>query len=389
MTILCNSLFLKNELFKGEIMLKTGFVWNERYMWHDTGNAAGIIPSGFDVQPLQHVENSETKRRLKNLVDASGLIKKLQLIDDRPVTDKEILNVHTPAYLDKLIKLNTTGGDAGMFTPMSVGSFDIAKLAAGGVLELTDAVVKRKVKNGYALVRPPGHHALPDMGMGFCLLNNAAISAIYALEKLNLNKVAFVDWDVHHGNGAEHIFYKDPRVLTISIHQENCFPPDSGHKDDIGEEEGKGYNFNIPLPPGTGVEAYIACFERLVIPALEKFKPELIIVPSGFDAGAYDPLGRQMMTSQGYRKLTEMLLNIADKTSRGRLLMCHEGGYNPSTVPYHGLAVMEALSGEVSGIEDPFLEIHSGMGGQTLNTHQETYIEAAEQVLKKIQKYWG
>jgi acetoin utilization deacetylase AcuC-like enzyme len=369
-------------------MLKTGFVWNERYMWHDTGNAAGIIPAGFDVQPLQHVENAETKRRFKNLLDASGLIKKLELIDDRPISDQEILTVHTPEYLAKLIKLNTTGGDAGAFTPMGAGSLDIARLAAGGVIELTDAVVNRKVKNGYALVRPPGHHALPDTAMGFCLLSNAAISAKYAIETLGLKKVALVDWDVHHGNGAEHIFYQDPSVLTISIHQDNCFPPDSGAREDIGSDEGLGYNFNIPLPPGTGVEAYIKSFERLVIPALEKFKPDLIIVPSGFDAGAYDPLGRQMMTSQGYRTLTQMLINASEKLCNGRLVMCHEGGYNPSTVPYHGLAVMEALSGESSGIEDPFLAIHSGMGGQTLNAHQEAYIDAAELILETLKPYW-
>jgi acetoin utilization deacetylase AcuC-like enzyme len=369
-------------------MLKTGFVWNERYMWHDTGNAAGIIPSDFNVQPLMHVENPEAKRRFKNLLDASGLVKKLQLIDDRPISDHEILSVHTPEYLNKLIILNETGGDAGAFSPMGVGSLDIARLAAGGVLELTEAVVNRTVKNGYALVRPPGHHALPDTAMGFCLLSNAAISAKHALNNLGLKKVALVDWDVHHGNGAEHIFYQDPSVLTISIHQDNCFPPDSGAREDIGSEKGLGFNFNIPLPPGSGVEAYIKSFEKLVIPALEEFKPGLIIVPSGFDAGAYDPLGRQMMTSKGYRTLTQMLMTTAEKLCQGRLVMCHEGGYNPSTVPYHGLAVIEALSGESSGIEDPFLEIHSGMGGQALNDHQEAYIDAAQSTLERLSALW-
>jgi acetoin utilization deacetylase AcuC-like enzyme len=370
-------------------MLKTGFVWNERYMWHDTGNAAGIMPAGFNVQPLQHVENSETKRRIKNLLDASGLTNKLQIVNDRPITDDEILKVHTKAYLAHLIATNETGGDAGPFTPMGKGSLDIARLAAGGVLELVEAVVKREVKNGYALVRPPGHHAIADSGMGFCLLNNAAISAIHGLDTLGLKKIAFVDWDVHHGNGAEAIFYQDPRVLTLSVHQDRCFPPDTGDRECIGEGEGIGTNLNIPLPAGSGVGAYIATFERVVLPALQQFKPDLIIVPSGFDAGIYDPLGRQMMTSSGYHQLTQMLLKVADELCCGRLVMCHEGGYNPSTVPYHGLAVMEALSDESSGMPDPFAELHDNMAGQTLNDYQNSYIVEAEKVLEQISLMWN
>jgi acetoin utilization deacetylase AcuC-like enzyme len=370
-------------------MLKTALVWNERYMWHDTGNAAGIMPAGFDVQPLQHVENPETKRRIKNLLDASKLTNKLHLIEDRMASDAEILKVHTPRYLNQLLELNKTGGDAGPFTPMSVNSLDIARLAAGGVMELTSAVVKRQVKNGYALVRPPGHHAVADGGIGFCLLNNAAISAHHALDNLNVKKIAFVDWDVHHGNGAESIFYDDPRVLTISVHQERCFPPDTGDNQDIGSGEGRGFNLNIPLPAGTGLGGYLACFERVVLPALYKFAPDLIIVPSGFDAGIYDPLGRQMMTSSGFRSLTHMLLKAADELCDGRLVMCHEGGYNPSTVPYHGLAVLEALSGEDSGIADPFTEIHDSMIGHELNSYQDSYIRAAESVLDEIMSLWS
>jgi acetoin utilization deacetylase AcuC-like enzyme len=369
-------------------MLKTGFVWNERYMWHDTGNAAGIMPAGFDTQPLQHVENPETKRRFKNLLDASGLINKLQMLNDRPITDEEILQVHTKRYLAHLKKTNETGGDAGPFTPMGRGSLDIARLAAGGVLELVSAVVKREVKNGYALVRPPGHHAVADSGMGFCLLSNAAIATKYAIYNLGVEKVAFIDWDVHHGNGAESIFYQDPNVLTISVHQNRCFPPDTGDREAIGEGKGKGRNLNIPLPAGSGLGAYIATFERVVIPALNQFKPDLIIVPSGFDAGIYDPLGRQMMTSSGYRRLTEMLLEAADTNCGGRLAMCHEGGYNPSTVPYHGLAVMEALSGENSGMSDPFTEIHDSIAGQDLNSYQDLFIKKAESLLTEISAMW-
>lgn len=369
-------------------MRNTGFVWNERYMWHDTGNAAGVVPAGFNVQPNAHVEGPETKRRIKNLLDASGLINKLTMISDRAVTDAEIVKVHTQSYLEHLIKTNETGGDAGFFTPMGKGSLDIARLAAGGVLELVSAVVKGEVDNGYALVRPPGHHAVANEGMGFCLLNNAAIAATHALDNLNLSKIAFVDWDVHHGNGAESIFYNDPRVLTISVHQERCFPQDTGDLTSIGEGKGEGTNLNIPLPPGTGLGGYYECFDRVVIPALERFKPELIIVPSGFDAGINDPMGRQMMTSSGYRRLTHNLLDAAGTLCQGRLVMCHEGGYNPNTVPYHGLAVFEALSGYTSSIPDPLTEMHDNAVGHEMNVVQDSYISAAQKVLAQISSNW-
>lgn len=355
--------------------MATGFVWNERYMWHNTGNAAGVMPAGFGVEPLQHAEKPDTKRRMKNLLDATGLIRSLVPVDDREATDEEILAVHTRAYLDRLTALNETGGDAGVFTPMGPGSLDIARLCAGGVLSLVDAVLDGTVTNGYALVRPPGHHALADEGMGFCLLCNGAIAGRHALDNRGLNRIAFVDWDVHHGNGTEAAFWEDPRALTISIHQDNCFPPDSGHARDIGAGPGEGFNLNLPLPPGSGVGAYVSLFERVVIPALQRFEPELIIVPCGFDAGAHDPLGSQMMTSAGYTQLTTMVMSAAAECCEGRLVLCHEGGYNASTVPYHGLAVVETLCGQSSGMDDPFEPLLSALGGQELQDHQRDCID--------------
>jgi acetoin utilization deacetylase AcuC-like enzyme len=369
-------------------MKKTGLVWNERYMWHDTGNAAGVMPAGFGVQPYQHAENPETKRRLKNLLDASGMTEKLVPVADRPATEEEVLRVHTLNYLSRLRELNKTGGDAGVFTSMGRGSLDIALLAAGGLIALVDAVLDGIVDNGYALVRPPGHHALADEGMGFCLLCNGAMAGRHALENRNLSRIAYVDWDVHHGNGTEQAFLEDPRALTISIHQDNCFPPDSGPMENTGRGEGEGFNLNLPLPPGSGVGAYVALFERVVIPALEAFKPDMIFVPCGFDAGAYDPLGRQMMTSEGYATLTSSLLVAADKLCAGRLVMCHEGGYDATTVPYFGLAVIETLCGVKSDMEDPFQPILAGLAGQELQAHQNEVIVRAERLLDELIKCW-
>jgi len=354
-------------------------------MWHNTGNAAGIMPSGLTVQPYEHAENPETKRRFKNLLDMTGLTKKLTQVDPRPATEEEILRVHTPDYLKKIQDLNATGGDAGPFTPMGSGSYDIALLSAGGVIALTDAVIDGKVDNGYALVRPPGHHALPDMGMGFCLFCNGAVAGRHALEARGLERIAYVDWDVHHGNGTEAAFWRDPRALTISIHQDRCFPPDTGGMDAIGEGPGEGFNINIPLPAGSGFGAYEAAFDEVIIPALRAYGPDLIFVPSGFDAGGHDPLGRMMMHSRGYGELTRKLLAVADEVCGGRLVMCHEGGYNAPTVPYYGLAVMEALSGEASGLEDPFAPILEGLGGQELQPHQANVIAEAKALLKALE----
>ena len=270
--------------------------------------------------------------------------------------------------------------------PWGRGSYDIALLSAGGVLAALEAVLEGRVSNAYALVRPPGHHALADEGMGFCIFGNAAIAGLHALEHYGLERIAFVDWDVHHGNGTQSAFYDDPRALTISIHQDRCFPPDSGYCHENGSGEGAGYNINIPLPPGSGWGAYEAAYQRVVIPALERFAPQLIVIPSGFDAGAYDPLGRMQLHSEGYRQLTRSLMAAADELCDGKLLFTHEGGYNTWTVPFYGLAVMEELSGIKTATDDPFLGMAQALGGQELQPHQAQAIAEAEALVGNIGK---
>ncbi len=365
--------------------MTTGFVWHEIYMWHDTGTHAGIMPPGGPVQPYEHAENPETKRRIRNLLEVSGLLDKLVPVVALEATEEQLLRVHTREYLDRLSAMSAeTGGDAGAFTPFGKDSYRIARLSAGGVIAAVDAVLDATVSNAYALVRPPGHHALADMGMGFCLLCNGAIAGLHALEARGLERIAFVDWDVHHGNGTQAAFWKDPRALTISVHQDNCFPPDSGAFEDNGAGPGEGFNINIPLPSGSGTGAYEAAFDRVVIPALIRYRPELIIVPSGFDAGAHDPLGRMQMHSEGYRSLTRRLMLAAEELCSGHIVMCHEGGYNVPTVPFFALAVIEELSGERSGVEDPFLALMAGLGGQELQPHQDEAIRRAESMLANL-----
>jgi acetoin utilization deacetylase AcuC-like enzyme len=356
----------------------TGFLWHELYAWHDTGTGAWVMPAGLTVQPFGHIESADSKRRIRNLVEVSGLIDHLVQLKPRPATEDEILRLHTKEYVERIKKLSSeAGGEAGEETPFGRGSYEIALLAAGGCITAVDAVLDARVDNAYALVRPPGHHAERDRGRGFCIFGNIALAALHARQVRGLSRVAIVDWDVHHGNGTEHAFYSDPTVLTLSIHQDNNYPPASGAITDTGEGAGRGYNINVPLPPGSGVGAYIATFERVVAPALTAFRPELILIASGLDASAMDPLASMMMTSDGYRTLTRTVLAVARDVCGGRLVACHEGGYSPAYVPYCGLAIIEELAGIRTGLDDPLLGLLAAFGGQEIQPHQEAVVRQA------------
>lgn len=361
--------------------MATGYVYHEIFGWHDTGTGAGLFPSDAraGLQPLVHVENADTKRRMHELIVVSGLADSLVRIAPRPATEEEILRVHGREHLERVQAESRLpkGGDAGDgLSPFGQGGYEIAALAAGGAIEAVDAVLAGRVDNAYALVRPPGHHAEPDHGMGFCVFGNVAIAVHHALAVRGLERVAVLDWDVHHGNGTQKAFYADPRVLTISLHQDNVFPPRSGYRDERGEGAGLGYALNIPLPAGSGDSAYLYAMDTVVTPALRAFQPELIVVASGFDAGAMDPMAHQMVTSEGFRALTSRLLDTAGELCDGRVAMSHEGGYNPAYVPFCGLAVLETMSG-VRTLDDPFLPIVSGFGGQDLQPHQRAAVDAA------------
>lgn len=366
--------------------MATGWLSHELYFWHDTRSGAGFMPAGHGViEPDTHAENPATKRRFRNLLEVSGVLEGLVPLKPRPATEDEILRFHTREYVEKIKALSAdNGGEAGELTPFGPGGYEIALLAAGGVISAIDAVLDGTVGNVYALTRPPGHHAEPDLGRGFCIFGNAAIGAMHAREARGLERVAVVDWDVHHGNGTQKAFWTDPTVLTISSHQDNYYPPDSGHVHEVGEGDGEGYTLNIPLPPGSGTGAYVAAYERVVAPALRAFKPELIIVASGLDASVMDPLAHMMVHSGGYRRLTQIVMEVADEVCDGRLVVEHEGGYSSAYVPYCGQAVVEQLSGIKGSIDDPFLPIFEGIGGQELQPHQDAAISAAEANLSRL-----
>ena len=357
---------------------RTGLAWHELLMWHDTGHAAQWVSPGLTVEPDEHVESPAAKRRIRNLLEVSGVLAQLTPIEARTATVEELERFHTPAYVERIRTASEAGGgDAGESAPFGRGGFEIASLAAGACLAAVDAVLDGAVDNAYALVRPPGHHAEPERGAGSCIFGNVALAALHARETGGVGRVAIVDWDVHHGNGTQLAFWTDPTVLAVSVHQDSFYPPDSGHASETGEGAGAGTTVNVPLPPGSGAAAYEAAFERVVVPALRDFEPELVLVASGLDACAIDPQGRMLLHSEAYRHLTRTIARAAAALCDGRLVLCHEGGYSPAYAPFCALAIVEELAGVDSGVADPFLPVFEGMAGQELAPHQEAAIEAA------------
>ncbi len=339
--------------------MATGFWWDERCFWHSGGNYAFLSPVGGLVQPLAAgglPENPETKRRLKNLLEVTGLVRELDVGSAPAATDEDLRRVHPVHYLERFRDLsNTGGGELGERTPFGPGGFDIAALSAGLAKAAVMAVLEGRQSNAYALSRPPGHHCTRDRPMGFCLLANIAIAVEAAFAAKAVERVAVLDWDVHHGNGTEAIFYDRPDVLTLSLHQDRNYPWRTGGFKDRGTGAGAGRNINLPLAPGGGHDVYMHAFHRIVLPALGSFRPDLIIVACGYDASGVDPLGRMLATSVTFAEMTTMALEAATELCAGRLVLVHEGGYSEAHVPFCGHAVLERLSGSAIYAEDPLL----------------------------------
>ncbi|OQS06812.1 histone deacetylase [Thraustotheca clavata] len=368
------------------IVGRVGYVCEELFMWH----APWPHLYSLHLQPYTHWEHPETKRRFHGLLAVSGLLDKLSIIRARPATNEDLLLNHTQAYIDEIKEKSRldNGGDAGDEAQFARGGFEIACLSAGGVLSLVDAVMNKHVEMGYALVRPPGHHALRDKGMGFCIFNNIAIAANYLMQIYQIGKIAIVDYDVHHGNGTQASFEADDRVLFISVHQAGNYPLTTGWIEETGIGPGAGYTINVPLPPGSGHGAYMSTFDRVVIPALEEFGPEFILVSSGFDAEYCDPLSQMMAHSETFRMMASKLKGAAATLCEGRIVFCHEGGYSESYVPFCGAAVIQELLGleKDSVVVDPFLFEIKDRPYQDLQPHQQDVIDkvvASSKLLKE------
>lgn len=355
---------------------RTGYVFEELYMWHDPGS----ISFQRWVEPGETWENIETKRRINSLLNISGMLDKVIPIRARSASKEEITRFHTESYHDRIVleSKNSKGGDGGELARFAQGGYEIAALSVGGVLAAIEAVVDGRIDNAYCLVRPPGHHAVADMGMGFCIFNNIALGALHVrtLKDHSMKRIAIVDYDVHHGNGTQAAFWNDSEALFISLHQDNNYPQGEGSIHEIGGESAKYSNVNIPLPPGSGMGAYAYAFQTVVIPSLRKFKPDFILVSSGFDASFADPLGSMMLSSEAFGTMAKELIKTSEELCCGRIVFCHEGGYSKDYVPFCGLAVMEALTGFKTEVVDHYLVEVNAWGYQSMQPHQKAVIDA-------------
>ncbi|SER74046.1 Acetoin utilization deacetylase AcuC [Tranquillimonas rosea] len=341
--------------------MATGFFWDERCFWHAGGTYAFTVPVGGLVQPQAAgglPESPETKRRLKTLMEVTGLWSEVTPQTAPPASRDDLLRVHPEAFLDRFQAVSDAGGgELGLRTPFSKGGFEIAALSAGLATGALRSVLSGQTETAYALSRPPGHHCLPDWPNGFCLLANIAVAVESVLAEGLAGRVAVLDWDVHHGNGTEAIFYDRDDVLTVSLHQEHNYPLETGDADACGEGDGTGCNVNIPLPPGTGHDGYLAAFDRIAAPAIARFAPDVIVVACGYDAAAIDPLGRMLASVETFRALAQRTMQLAADTCGGRMACVHEGGYSELYVPFCGHAVIRALSDSAIEAPDPLADM--------------------------------
>jgi acetoin utilization deacetylase AcuC-like enzyme len=358
---------------------RTGIVLDDRCLTHVNppgGLPFGALPEWATVDAFERPERLALTRRV---LEGSGVLERVRALPAREADEDELRLAHTAAHVAAV--LEAAGGaepvPLGHEAWAGPGSRAPALLAVGGLLEAVRAVLDGELGNAFVLARPPGHHAEPEAAMGFCLFNATAIAARWAQRRYGLERVAILDWDVHHGNGSEAIFWEDGSVLTISLHQERLYPPDRGDLEHRGAGAGAGFNVNVPLPPGTGDAGYALAFERIAEPALRAFGPELLLVGAGADAAASDPLGRMSVTVPGFRAWTDWAVALAGEVCGGRLVAFLEGGYSLQHLPLANLALLEGLAGLPPSFEtDPVgCDVPPG-----LREEERTAVEVAERV---------
>jgi acetoin utilization deacetylase AcuC-like enzyme len=324
---------------------RTGFVYDERCLAHDNGSM--ILDPKAQWIPVIHVERPERMLLTQRVLAGAGVLEHLHPIPARAATDQELALVHSAEHVAQIREACGRGTQVwvGPEARVSPDSWEPALIAVGGALNAVDAVMSGEVENAYVVLRPPGHHSSSDLSMGFCIFNSVAIACRHAQHAYGAERVAIIDWDVHHGNGTQSVFYGDASVLFISLHQDDLYPKGSGTLEQTGEGSGHRSTVNVPLPAGSGDAVYLDAFERVVEPALAAFKPELLFVSAGQDPAASDPLGRMSVTTEGFRALTARSVSAAQQHCSGRLVVNQEGGYSLDHLPFCNLAIVEALAG--------------------------------------------
>jgi acetoin utilization deacetylase AcuC-like enzyme len=330
---------------------RTGVVYDTRCLAHLNpagGVAPGTLPAWATVEAFERPERLSLTRAV---LEGSGALDSVLELPPRFATEDELCLAHTAGHVQRVLDAAASDeivelGDEAWTGP---GTHAAMLLAAGGLLEAVGAVLDGTLDNGFVLLRPPGHHAGSATAMGFCLFNNTAIAARWAQRMHGVERVAILDWDVHHGNGTEEIFLDDPSVLALSLHQDGLYPADTGGLETRGAGAA---NINVPLPAGGGDLVYAHAFERVVEPVLRAFRPGLILIGAGQDAAATDPLGRMSITVPGFRALTDRAVALAGELCGGRLVAMLEGGYSLLHLPLANLAILEGLAGLPASFPD-------------------------------------
>jgi acetoin utilization deacetylase AcuC-like enzyme len=317
---------------QGELMpvLPTAFAYHPDVLLHDSG--------------VYHPENPERLRAIISHLQETALWSTLLHLQPEPASEDVLTLVHTPRYLEMLRQAARNAPvHLDPDTRVSAQSYRAATVAAGAVLAAVDAVMEERAQNAFAAVRPPGHHAFPQRASGFCLINNVAVAARYLQHEHGIERILIVDWDAHHGNGTQAIFYEDPSVLYFSTHQ-YPFYPGTGAASEIGRGAGEGHTINVPLSAGSSEDKIIKIYREQLVPAAKAFEPEFVLVSAGFDSHRDDPLAHLGLTSAGYRQLTEIVMAIAEPSAQGRIVSVLEGGYNLQALARSVAAHLEALA---------------------------------------------
>ncbi|MBM4301224.1 MAG: histone deacetylase [Deltaproteobacteria bacterium] len=298
-------------------MRRTGYVFTQRYLLHDPG--------------AWHPERPDRLKAIHRALEEGDLLELLVLLKPGDAPLKWVERLHTPDYVKRFQQACEQGRQTFMAADCGIcrDSYQTALLAVGGVMLAVEAVMGGQVDNAFCAVRPPGHHAERDRAMGFCFFNNVALGAVYALEHFGLARVAIIDWDVHHGNGTQHLFEADPRVFYVSLHEDPryCYPG-TGYRREEGKGPGQGFTLNLPFPPHSNDRDYLTVLEKEALPRLTQFAPQFVFISAGFDAHANDPLAHMNLSREGYREMGRLLLELAQETAGGRLVTVLEGGYN-------------------------------------------------------------
>ena len=342
----------------------TAIVRDNRFLNHKTGRG--------------HPEAPRRIEAIYKILDQPDMNGRFDTIEPRLAEDAEILLVHSPEYLGKVASTaNRRYTALSPDTVASSGSYTTARLAVGGLLNAVSNVASGSHTNAFALVRPPGHHAEINRAMGFCLFNNAALAAAYARKVLGMERILILDWDVHHGNGTQHIFEMDNSVFFFSLHQYPHYPG-TGSFTETGLGKGEGFTVNIPLSRGYGDSEYAAILLALLPPLALEFKPDMIIVSAGFDPHESDPLGGMQLSPSGFAALTRCLMNIADICCDGRIVLVLEGGYDVRTIGENVVAVLDELSNKT---HCPVTEVAKG-------AHAKKVLYVVKRCVKVHRKYW-